>query len=73
LGLTRFSTRGFFRAKQPFSFVSIHFATSRWRNKWYRQKEKGLFTEKKLLLENRLYKAFKSSLWRFLCTCLTGK
>jgi hypothetical protein len=28
-GLTRFSARGFFRARQPFSFVSIHFATSR--------------------------------------------
>jgi hypothetical protein len=26
LGLTLFSTRGFLRAKQPFSFVSIHFA-----------------------------------------------
>jgi hypothetical protein len=26
-----------------------------------------------LLLENRLYKAFKSSLQRFLCTCLTCK
>jgi hypothetical protein len=46
LGITRFSTRGFFRAKRPFSFVSIHFATSCWRNKWYRQKEKGCFTEK---------------------------
>ena len=28
LGITPFSTRGFFRAKRPFSFVSIHFATS---------------------------------------------
>jgi hypothetical protein len=34
------------RRELGFSFVSIHFATSRWRNKWYRQKEKSRFTEK---------------------------